>query len=544
MRTTLIVTGVAVVVVATAPSAVGAPLSSYLRPHHAFSVDQRPLTDLPNSAYGVTWVTDSAADSVSEYASGASGAAAPVVTIVGADTGLSDPTGVVLGPHGNIYVANAGNNSITEYGSNASGDAAPATTIVGPSTALDAPSSIGIAGGQVLVTDPSENLVEAFTAGSSGDELPAETIAGAKTDLDNPIALGINEQAGEMSVLNVPASGQRTLVSFDPGSAGNVAPEGRVVLSATTVVTPSSIAVDGLGYTWVTDRTGDGVYAYFPDLGFLTSKPIFSIKGAKTGLDEPTAVSVDPLERVVVGNAGDHTVRTFTFVYSKSSTLNAAPTHTITGVGSDAGSPSGVVSFGAAPSAPTRVRVVAGNKKIAISWQPPASSGGGVLAYQIEAFPIDAIFSGGPAASTGGFFTTMKTSYTVHHVADGQRYLVAVAAYNGDGASNAGGKTVVPGAVPSAPREVHAVGGAASITLIWDSPRSNGGFHITRYQIQYVTCLPASPTCKTHTVHVGGYRHQVTLRNLSTHTMYRLRVVAQNKRGESHPSRIASARTT
>jgi fibronectin type III domain protein len=167
-----------------------------------------------------------------------------------------------------------------------------------------------------------------------------------------------------------------------------------------------------------------------------------------------------------------------------------------------------------------------------------------VLAYEVEAIPIDAIFGGGPVGQTGGVFETRKTSLTVHHLADGQHYLVGVAAYNGDGASNAFGKTVTPGSVPSAPRELHAVGQAGSITLIWTGPKSDGGFRVTHYRIQYATCSLASSTCKAHTVRVSGYRHQVELRHLSANTTYRLRVTGQNKRGYGHPSRVISTRTS
>jgi hypothetical protein len=133
---------------------------------------------------------------------------------------------------------------------------------------------------------------------------------------------------------------------------------------------------------------------------------------------------------------------------------------------------------------------------------------------------------------------------TSHHLADGQHYLVGVAAYNGDGTSNGFGKMVTPGSVPSAPREVHAVGGPGSLTLIWTGPKSDGGFRVTHYRIQYATCSPAASTCKTHTVRVSGYRHQIVIHHLAANTTYRVRVAGQNKRGYGHPSRVIRARTT
>src|SRR3989475_760967 len=88
--------------------------------------------------------------SVTVYAPGASGTAAPTRTITGAHTGMNGPVGIARDAAGNLYVANAGNsccglgNSITVYGAGARGDAAPTATIVGGNTGLDAPSGVAL----------------------------------------------------------------------------------------------------------------------------------------------------------------------------------------------------------------------------------------------------------------------------------------------------------------------------------------------------------------------------------------------------------------
>ena len=87
----MIVTGVAVLAVVGVPSAFAAPHGSFVRPHGAFPVERRASTALPNSAYGVTWVTDGDANSVSEYAAGASGAAVQNLNIM---LGLAETTGL------------------------------------------------------------------------------------------------------------------------------------------------------------------------------------------------------------------------------------------------------------------------------------------------------------------------------------------------------------------------------------------------------------------------------------------------------------------
>src|ERR1700689_5120028 len=130
----------------------------------------------PAPTFGLTWTVDSAANSLTEYAPTATGAATPIASISGADTQMSGPTSVAVGTAGNIVVANATNNSITEYAAGANGDATPIRVISGSETGLSAPSSVSLAVGQIWVTDPSTDVIEAFSAGSNGNVLPAETI--------------------------------------------------------------------------------------------------------------------------------------------------------------------------------------------------------------------------------------------------------------------------------------------------------------------------------------------------------------------------------
>jgi DNA-binding beta-propeller fold protein YncE len=89
----------------------------------------------------VAAVTDFRADSVFEYAAGATDNAVPAATIAGLATYLSDPSGIALDPRGDIYVAN--DKSITVYAAGSKGNVPPMATISGELTELFAGVFIG-----------------------------------------------------------------------------------------------------------------------------------------------------------------------------------------------------------------------------------------------------------------------------------------------------------------------------------------------------------------------------------------------------------------
>jgi hypothetical protein len=92
---------------------------------------------------GNAYVANVNGNSVTVYASGANGNAAPIRTIAGEKTKLDLPAAVVLDSSGVVYVANSGpSSSVTVYGANAQGNVAPVRTISGADTQLDRPNGI------------------------------------------------------------------------------------------------------------------------------------------------------------------------------------------------------------------------------------------------------------------------------------------------------------------------------------------------------------------------------------------------------------------
>ena len=90
------------------------------------------------------YVANISDSSVTVYAAGATGNAAPIQTISGNATTLVDPTGVAVDAAGNIYVADAygggtGHGAVDVFAAGANGNVAPTTTVRGAGTGLYSP---------------------------------------------------------------------------------------------------------------------------------------------------------------------------------------------------------------------------------------------------------------------------------------------------------------------------------------------------------------------------------------------------------------------
>lgn len=87
-----------------------------------------------------------AGSSVTVYAPGATGNVTPIAKIQGASTNLDRPWGIALDAAGRMYVSNTALTShqyrITVYASNANGDVAPLSTLIGANTGLSEPSQL------------------------------------------------------------------------------------------------------------------------------------------------------------------------------------------------------------------------------------------------------------------------------------------------------------------------------------------------------------------------------------------------------------------
>jgi hypothetical protein len=95
------------------------------------------------------YVFDLQTATLSEFAAGAHGNVAPIRTISGSNTGLSGGNGFSFGlavskASGEIFVSNPGSNAILGFAANAAGNVAPIQTIAGSATGLSDPLGIAI----------------------------------------------------------------------------------------------------------------------------------------------------------------------------------------------------------------------------------------------------------------------------------------------------------------------------------------------------------------------------------------------------------------
>lgn len=130
-------------------------------------------------------------NSITVYAANATGNAAPIYTIAGSNTGLSSPESIVLDDVGQLYVlnvtivSNVAYYSITVYAPGASGNAAPTQTITGSNTGLSNPVGMAVDGtGKLHVANFGiGGSITVYAPGATGNAAPIITIAGNNTGL-------------------------------------------------------------------------------------------------------------------------------------------------------------------------------------------------------------------------------------------------------------------------------------------------------------------------------------------------------------------------
>ncbi|MEM0448279.1 MAG: fibronectin type III domain-containing protein [Methanomassiliicoccales archaeon] len=135
------------------------------------------------------------------------------------------------------------------------------------------------------------------------------------------------------------------------------------------------------------------------------------------------------------------------------------------------------------PSAPTNLTATGYNRYVVLTWNAPSSNGSSsILRYDVfrglSADRIGIIPIGNTPANSLTYNDTM--------VSNGITYYYQVKAVNSEGsspASNVASATPTGPAVPSAPRNVVAVGHDGYVTVTWEPPANQGSSPIVEYRI-------------------------------------------------------------
>ncbi|AGL16845.1 fibronectin type III domain-containing protein [Actinoplanes sp. N902-109] len=339
-------------------------------------------------------------------------------------------------------------------------------------------------------------------------------------------------------VLKITAAGVLSTVigTGTPGAPGL----GVIVAGLTAIGKPAALALDAAGNLYVGDITNNRVYRIA-----LVGLTISSFAGngtvgppvpgsASSPVPLPTAMTVDSAGTLFVSESYSHQILGFVTTGTGAPALVAGTGGTgapVPGVatGSPLGGTLALAATGAdtvlvadtsnnyllrltaptVPDAPTGLSAAPAPSSAVLTFSAPASTGGSAITgYQVTT-------NGGltwtTLATTGGATRTG----TLTGLVNGLTYTVQVRAVNAVGASAASaGTTVTPATAPGVPTLPSAVGGDASITMIYTAPLDNGGSAVTGYQTSidgggtWVT-LPANNTITGLT---NGMAYTVLLR--------------------------------
>lgn len=283
--------------------------------------------------------------SITVYARSAAGNAAPLRTIQGALTGLSQPKQLHVDTLNNeIAVAN-GNGAITIFSRTASGNVTPLRTIAGALTGLSNPAGVFVdaVNNEIVVGNWGNHTITVYPRTASGNVAALRTItsgASAVVGFGNPGAMAIDVTNNEYYVTNC-VSHPRVAV-FARMANGQVPPL-RVIEGQNTRISRSlhGVAFDGVNNEVLVPSTLEDAVLVFNRLDAGDVAPTRVIQGALTLISKPQGIAVDTTNNeIALANEGTPAVAPSITVYSRLANGNVAPLRQITNI--DLGKPVGV----------------------------------------------------------------------------------------------------------------------------------------------------------------------------------------------------------
>jgi len=182
----------------------------------------------------------------------ADGNIAPNRTISGLATGLDRPLDLALYVANNtlnneIVVSNFTNSSITTHLRTDDGNIAPQRTIIGSNTNMLGPLGIVVDNNEIIVanyvaTSSLFSYITTYLRTNNGNFAPQRTIEGGSTGLDGPL-LGISLDTGNDELAAAVRGSPPSIRIFNKTDDGNIAPQRTIVGPATQLKNPWGVTV-------------------------------------------------------------------------------------------------------------------------------------------------------------------------------------------------------------------------------------------------------------------------------------------------------------
>lgn len=249
-------------------------------------------------------------NSVTVYAPGASGDATPVQDITGPDTDFGLPDDLAVDDSGNIYVTDSEATvgpAVLEYASGATGDAAPSAYLAGSATTFSEPEGVAVAGPPSTVSATMTTAVAASTIARGQSTSDTATLSGGTVAPTGSIVFKLfgpndptcsNAPAFTSTAKTVTGDGNYTSPSFTPTQAGKYSwqdlysgdrnnspitsacndPHEQVTVGVPATTTSTSLSGGGQSGPTISVRPGTGV----TDAATLTGTNVATAGGTVT----------------------------------------------------------------------------------------------------------------------------------------------------------------------------------------------------------------------------------------------------------------------
>ncbi|MEO8842259.1 MAG: Ig-like domain-containing protein [Kofleriaceae bacterium] len=249
------------------------------------------------------------------FPANATGNVAPVRSIRGALTTLSEPRGLaVVGNE--LFVADQGTGSIDVFAIDATGNVAPLRRINGTLTTLSAPSQIAVNDTEIFIGDQSTS-VRVFPKSGNGNVAPSRTISGPSIG----DTLGVAVTATELFISNY---GGSTITVVPLASSGTTTSTRTIAGPTTGISGPQGLLV--VNGELFAAQGGSSALSVFDPSATGDQPPYRLLQGTSTMLGYPDEFAVLGA-RVYSANYSNSTVQ----VYDLTASGNTAPIATISG---------------------------------------------------------------------------------------------------------------------------------------------------------------------------------------------------------------------